>query len=55
MKKVVGMVLLVFALSAVALYAGGWAIGQLWLFWIAPIIGAALGAAVYRFIGKEAV
>ena len=37
--------------TGVALYAGGWAIGQLWLFWVAPIIGAILGAAVYRMIG----
>ena len=40
--------------TGVAVFAGGWALGQLWLFWVAPIIGAALGAAVYRFIGKEA-
>jgi len=39
--------------TGVALYAGDWALGQLWLFWIAPIIGALLGAQVYRFIGKE--
>ena len=39
--------------TGVAVFAGGWAIGQLWLFWIAPIIGAFLGAAVYRAIGKE--
>lgn len=39
--------------TGVALYAGGWAISQLWLFWIAPIIGAALGAVVYKFIGSE--
>lgn len=38
--------------TAVALYAGDWAIGQLWLFWVAPIIGALLGAAIYRFIGN---
>lgn len=31
-----------------ALFAGGWAIGQLWLFWVAPIIGGALGGIVYR-------
>jgi aquaporin Z len=34
-----------------ALFAGGWAIGQLWLFWIAPIIGAVLGGVVYRWLG----
>ncbi len=37
--------------TGVALFAGGWALGQLWLFWVAPIIGAFLGAAVYRFVG----
>ncbi|MCX5752210.1 MAG: aquaporin Z [Candidatus Krumholzibacteria bacterium] len=37
--------------TGVALFAGGWALGQLWLFWVAPIIGALLGAAVYRFVG----
>jgi aquaporin Z len=35
----------------VALYAGGWAIAQLWLFWVAPIAGAIVGAGIYRFIG----
>lgn len=39
--------------TGVALYVGGWAIGQLWLFWVAPLIGGALGALVYRFIGKS--
>ena len=39
--------------TGVALYVGGWAIAQLWLFWIAPIIGALLGAVVYRFIGSN--
>ncbi|WP_343733033.1 aquaporin Z [Duganella sp.] len=38
--------------TAVALYVGDWALSQLWLFWLAPIIGALLGAAVYRLIGK---
>jgi aquaporin Z len=28
-------------------------LGQLWMFWVAPIIGALLGAAVYRFLGNE--
>jgi aquaporin Z len=39
--------------TGVAIFAGGWAISQLWLFWVAPIIGAILGAVVYRFIGNE--
>lgn len=39
--------------TGVALYAGGWAISQLWLFWVAPIVGGVLGALVYRFLGKE--
>ena len=37
--------------TGVAIFAGGWAISQLWLFWIAPIIGAVAGAGIYRFIG----
>ena len=39
--------------TGVALFAGGWAISQLWLFWLAPIIGGMLGAVIYRFIGGE--
>ena len=39
--------------TGVAVFAGGWALAQLWLFWVAPIAGAALGAAVYRSIGSE--
>jgi aquaporin Z len=39
--------------TGVAIFAGGWAISQLWLFWVAPIIGAILGSVVYRLIGKE--
>ncbi len=34
--------------TAVALYQGGWAIEQLWLFWLAPIAGAILGGVIYR-------
>jgi aquaporin Z len=34
-----------------ALFAGGWAIGQLWLFWVAPLVGAALAGLVYRWVG----
>lgn len=39
--------------TGVAVFAGGWALSQLWLFWVAPIIGGVLGAFVYRFIGGE--
>jgi aquaporin Z len=39
--------------TGVALFAGGWAIRQLWLFWVAPVIGALLGAGVYRFVGSN--
>lgn len=39
--------------TGVALYVGGWAVAQLWAFWVAPIVGGALGALVYRFIGQE--
>ena len=39
--------------TGVAVFAGGGALDQLWLFWVAPIIGAVLGAVVYRFIGSE--
>ena len=37
--------------TGVALFAGGWAIAQLWLFWVAPIAGAVLGATIYRVMG----
>jgi aquaporin Z len=39
--------------TGVALFVGGWAVEQLWLFWVAPIIGAIIGAKVYGFIGSE--
>ena len=39
--------------TGVAVFAGGWAIAQLWLFWVAPIVGAVLGATVYRAIGGD--
>jgi len=33
---------------------GGWALGQLWLFWVAPIVGAALAGVTYRgLLGKR--
>ncbi|MDT9631907.1 aquaporin Z [Pseudomonas sp. JV449] len=36
-----------------ALIVGGWAIQQLWMFWLAPILGAVVGGVVYRWLGKE--
>lgn len=39
--------------TAVAIFVGDWAVAQLWLFWVAPIIGAVLGATAYRFIGAS--
>ena len=39
--------------TGVALYVGDWATAQLWLFWVAPIIGAVLGAVAYRLIGGD--
>lgn len=39
--------------TGVALFVGDWAMAQLWLFWVAPIVGAVIGAGVYRFIGES--
>ncbi|MGY5611889.1 aquaporin Z [Vibrio brasiliensis] len=40
--------------TAVAVFVGDWATAQLWLFWLAPIVGAALGALAYRsFAGSQ--
>ena len=36
-----------------AIFVGGWAVRQLWLFWLAPLIGGALGGGVYRAILEE--
>jgi aquaporin Z len=36
-----------------AIFVGGWAIGQLWLFWVAPILGAAVGGIVYNVLFGE--
>jgi aquaporin Z len=35
--------------TGVALFQGGWAVDQLWLFWLAPIVGAILAGVVYRW------
>jgi aquaporin Z len=39
--------------TGVAVFVGGWAVAQLWLFWVAPIVGALLGAVTYRAIASE--
>ncbi len=39
--------------TGVALYVGDWAVAQLWLFWVAPIAGAVLGAKIYQWIAKD--
>lgn len=36
-----------------ALMVGGWAIAQLWMFWVAPLLGAVVGGGIYRWLGKE--
>lgn len=38
--------------TGVAVFVGDWAVAQLWLFWLAPIVGGAVGALMYRLIGK---
>jgi aquaporin Z len=39
--------------TAPAFFAGGWALQQLWLFWLAPIVGAALAGFVYRWLSPD--
>ena len=39
--------------TAPAVFVGGWALAQLWLFWVAPIAGAALGGVAYRVLADE--
>ena len=36
-----------------ALFVGGWALSQLWLFWVAPLIGGAAGGLIYRWLSGE--
>lgn len=39
--------------TGVAVFVGDWAVAQLWLFWLAPIVGGVLGAKIYRVIACE--
>ena len=39
--------------TGVAVFVGDWAMSQLWLFWLAPILGGMLGAGIYRFLGSD--
>ncbi len=39
--------------TGVALFVGGWAIAQLWLFWVAPIVGAVAGAVTYHAVASD--
>jgi len=39
--------------TGVALFAGAGAMGQLWLFWLAPLLGGLMGGAIYRGLGKD--
>jgi aquaporin Z len=41
--------------TGVALFQGGWAISQLWLFWVAPIVGALLAGTTYRWFEQEEI
>jgi aquaporin Z len=38
--------------TGVAIFVGDWAVAQLWLFWLAPIVGAIIGALIYRYVGS---
>ena len=36
-----------------AMFVGGWALSQLWLFWVAPLLGAGIAGVIYRWLGSE--
>ena len=42
-------------ITGVALFLGGWALQQLWLFWIAPLAGGIVGGVTYRWLGSEPI
>ena len=39
--------------TGVAVYVGGWAIAQLWLFWVAPVVGGIIGGGLYRWLSDD--
>lgn len=39
--------------TATAIYAGGWAVSQLWVFWVAPLLGGALGGVLYKYVACQ--
>jgi aquaporin Z len=39
--------------TGVAVFVGDWALAQLWLFWLAPIVGGCIGARIYRSVGTS--
>jgi aquaporin Z len=39
--------------TGVAVYVGDWAVSQLWLFWLAPIVGGLIGAVIYKYLGSN--
>ena len=39
--------------TGVAVFVGGWAVAQLWLFWLAPIVGGVVGAVIYRWVADD--
>ena len=39
--------------TGVAVYVGDWATSQLWLFWLAPIVGGLIGAMIYKYLGSN--
>jgi aquaporin Z len=52
-RKYVAEAIGTFWLKGPALFVGGWALAQLWLFWVAPLIGGAIGGYAYRWLSEE--
>ena len=40
--------------TGVALFVGDWAVAQLWLFWVVPLVGAVVGVVIYRWLAAPA-